>query len=142
MFCSKFRAKIKSFLRKIEMEVFNHASIALSVTTGLKKFLTGTAGDILTVVIPGELDNLLKDKVVAALNYAIPLLDGFNDCSKEDSLERKLSCVVDFLKSKYPDAADALLMKLAALITNYLHGGKLQQHQYDVAAQIQYTLNK
>ncbi len=142
MFCSKFRSKIKQLIRRIGEAVLENAALALNVTGGIKKFLQSPLGDILTVIIPGSVDDIVKARLIDALNYAIPLLEGFKNCNQESSIEEKLACLKVYLKSKYPHVADALLIKLAALITKYLDGHKLSQNEYDTAVQVQFSLNK
>ncbi|MES2773376.1 MAG: hypothetical protein V4722_04290 [Bacteroidota bacterium] len=142
MFCSKFRSKIKQLVRQIGEVVLENAALALSVTNAIKKFLSSPLGDILTAIIPGNVDDLIKARLVEALNYAIPLLEGFDTCSHESTVEEKLACLKIYLQGKYPDVADALLIKLAALITKFLDGHQLAQNQYDTAVQVQYSLNK
>lgn len=142
MFCSKFFGKIKSIFRQFDTYVSEHVAIALQVTTAIRDALSGTASDILLAVIPGDLDAVIRDKVVIALNKAIDALAIIDACKQYTNVADKLQCFIREIKKHNPAVQEALLMKLSSLIAAELDEGKLKQNLYDLFAQAQYSAGK
>ena len=95
--------------------------------------------DILTTIIPGQVDNIIKNQLVSALDKAIEALSIADACKSCTDINTKLTCFVSELKKLHPNLQDAVLQKLASLIAAHLHNNKLQQCFYDLFTQSKYT---
>lgn len=141
-FCKSVRSKIKSILRKFDKEVEEHVDTALLVTTSIKKFLRSPVSDIINAIIPGQIDDLIRAKLLVILPYAIDTLTIIDHCKDAKTLNEKAACYIDQLKKVDPALQEAILHKLAAIITRELDGNKLAQSVYDLFVQAQYSVKK
>ncbi len=142
MFCNKMRSRIKSVLQQWDEYIDSNAEAALKVTTVIKRILESPVTDILTAVIPGEADDLLRKRLIMALDYAITALQARDNCATCEDVSSKLQCMVEQLKQLPEDKKDALLQKLASLMTYSMDGRRLKQNLYDLYVQAKYVLNK
>jgi hypothetical protein len=141
-FCNTVRAKVKAILRQFDQYIQDHVETALKVTPALKNFLASPAGDVLTAIIPTDIDSVIRSKILIALNEVIPALTIINDCKKSPHLDDKMRCFIQQFKTMDPDMRDAVLQKFAALLTRELHGCKLAQNVYDLFVQASYSIKK
>lgn len=142
-FCKGASAKIKNFIGNISKQVLQYTEISLRVTEAIKNFLSSPVADIITAIIPGDLDNVLKAQLESAIDYVIAFLITAKDCNAEGlPLEQKLICIVEHVKNQPPAAQEALLSKMASLITRHLDNQEQKQHIYDSIVQLQYSLKK
>lgn len=142
MFCNKVRARIKRILQQFDEYLDEHIDTALYVTTALKKFLSSPAGDIITALIPGNLDNVIRQHLLAALENAIDTLQITDKCRKHEDIADKLLCLAEELRQRSPELRDALLHRLASLVAGELDGQRLKQSLYDLYTQAKYTALK
>jgi hypothetical protein len=141
-FCSGIRKKLKTFLGKVSEKVFDYADISLKVTSSIQKLINSPVADVLTAIIPGELDNVIKAQISNALSFAISDLNILIKCSEKATLNERWACVITELGKMHPNVQDSFLMKLAALITKHMDSHEQKQNVYDSIAQLQYSLNK
>ncbi len=139
--CKNFGRKVKALLRKVDAELERLGPVVLKITGGIKKALEGPAGDLLTMIIPGDLDNHLRENLVKHLTTAIDYLNIIDTC-KDKTGEEKVKCFIEELKKKSPKVRESLLIKLASIITSLMHSGNLRQNEYDTFIQLQYSLSK
>jgi hypothetical protein len=142
MFCTTIKGKLKSLLRQFDNYVDTHIDRALAVTTGLKNMLSSPVADIITAVIPGDLDSVIRRQLIAALSKAVEALLIAENCRHYADLNDKLSCFIEQLKLRDPLLQDALLHKLASLLTSRLDGQRMKQSLYDLYTQAKYTAAK
>lgn len=142
MFCLKFRSRLKHLLNQYDKVVEQHIDTAISVTTNLKNFLKGGYGDIITSIIPGQVDDLIRIRLVKALEKTLDALSIVNTCKDAVGVEQKLKCFVAETSRRDPELRDALLAKLASLLASELDGKRLQQSLYDLYTQAKYTADK
>jgi hypothetical protein len=142
MFCSKVKNKVKSLLGQFDTFVDTHIEVALQITTAMKGLLTSPVADVITALIPGSLDNTIKDKMVTALTKAVEALNIAEQCKQYTDPNEKLKCFVQQLQLRDPSLQDALLLKLASLLTSQLDGQRLKQNLYDLYTQAKYTAGK
>jgi hypothetical protein len=143
MFCTQFTSRIKALLNRYDSYLDNHIDTALSVTTGIKNFLSNPiVGDILQTLIPSGWESTMRDEVLQALSAAVSALTIADSCKQCTTLADQLSCFVTQLKIHTPDVQDTLLQKLASIITAVMDGHKLKQNVYDLYTQAKYTATK
>ncbi len=142
MFCNKVRARIKRILQQFDEYLDEHIDLALSVTTALKKFLASPAADIITALIPGDVDNVIRQHLLAALEKATDMLLITDKCRQHNDIADKLLCLAEELRQRSPELRDALLHRLASLVAGELDGQRLKQSLYDLYTQAKYTALK
>lgn len=140
--CSKFGAKVRSLYKKVDAELERLGPVVLKITTGIKNVLSSPAVDLLTAIIPGDLDGRIRDAVVKKLEDAIDYLNIIDTCSGKTGVA-KIQCFIDELKKRSKPVQRSLLIKLASVLTRMLHTNQsLQQNEYDTFIQLQYSLQK
>lgn len=142
MFCKKLRSRVKRVLQQFDEYLDEHIDLALQVTMALKKFMASPVADILTAVIPGDLDNIVRQHLLAALERATDALLIAEKCRKEGEIADKLLCLAEELRLKSPELRDALLHRMASLMAGQLDGQRLKQNLYDLYTQAKYTAIK
>lgn len=142
MFCQKLRNKIKVALRQFDKYIEEHVETALAVTTRIKNILSSPVANIITAIIPGEIDNIVRVQVLYALDKAIAVFSIVEQCKEYSALEEKLNCFLTELRQRDPNLQDAILQKLASLLAGELDGNRLKQHLYDLYTQAKYTASK
>jgi hypothetical protein len=142
MFCKTIKGKLKALLGDFDHFIDGHIDTALMVTTGIKQALSSPVADLITSLIPGNLDNVIKDRLVSALDKAIDALTIVDQCKQYTNVNDKLKCFISQLQQRDPHLQDALLLKLASLLVSELDGQKLKQTLYDLYTQAKYATTK
>jgi len=140
MFFTTLKSQYKQLLRQLDSYIDGHLDTALAVTTQLKNILSSPVADIVTAIIPGNLEAAVKSQLLAALNTAITALTIADNCKQITEVNDKLKCFVTQLQQKDPQLQGAVLQKLASLLAANLDGNRLQQHIYDLFTQAKYSL--
>lgn len=142
MFCKQYRLKIKALMGQFDKLVEENIETAIKVTTSLKQFLKGGYADILTAIIPGEVDDMIRAKLIMGLEKALDALQIVNACKDAVGVEAKIRCFVDEISRRDPALQDALLQKIASMLASELDGKRLAQSLYDLYTQAKYTAGK
>ena len=142
MFCTTLRTQYKSLLRQFDSFIDAHIDTALAVTTQLENFLASPAADMLTAIIPGNLDDAIKKQLIAALEKAVEVLTIADNCKLYTDLNDKLKCFAQQLQQRDPQLREAVLQKLASLVAANLDGQRVKQNLYDLYTQAKYTASK
>lgn len=142
MFCTKIKSSIKTLLRKFDNYVDAHIETALKLTSALKDIIASPVGDIVTVIIPGDLDNRIRMQLIDALDKSIASLSIIESCKQQTELNEKLKCFVAQLQEHEPHLQEAILHKLASLVAGHLDGARLEQNLYDLYTQAKYSAGK
>jgi hypothetical protein len=139
MFCTKVNAEIKSALKQFDQYVDAHIDTALQITSALKSMLASPAADIITAIIPGSADDVLRTQLLNALTKITEALSIVDSCKQYTDLNDKLKCFVQQLSQRDPKLQDAILLKLSSLLAAELDGQKLKQSLYDLYTQAKYV---
>jgi hypothetical protein len=142
MFCTKMRSQIKRMLRQFDNYVNEHINTALKITIALKRVLSSPVADIITTIIPGDVDNIIRQQLLMALEKATTVLLMADKCRRYTSISEKLDCLVRELRQQSPELQDAFLQKLASLLAGELDGNRLKQSLYDLYTQAKYSVTK
>ena len=135
MFCTKMKNQVKSLLRDFDNYVDEHVAMALKITTALKNLLSSPVANILTAIIPGEIDNVIQKELTIALAKAVEALTIVENCKHYADVNAKINCFIAELKQRDPHLQDAILQKLASLLAAHLDGQRLKQNLYDLYTQ-------
>jgi hypothetical protein len=142
MFCRKMKSQVRLLLQQFDNYLEQNVDTALQITTSIKRFLESPVADILTVIIPGSVDDIIRRQLIYALDKSIEALAIADSCKEYTDIGEKLRCFATQLKQREPDMQDALLQKLASLLAGTLDGNRLKQSIYDLYTQVKYTTGK
>ncbi len=142
MLCTKMKGQIKALLRDFDNFVDNHIDTALQITTALKNLLSSPVADVLTAIIPGDIDDTIKQDLIAALGKAIDVLTIADNCKQNTDVNALLACFIQQVQQRDPQLQDAILQKLASLLAAHLDGQRLKQNLYDLYTQGKYAATK
>ena len=142
MFCTKMKIKLKSLLREFDNYVDAHIDVALKITAALKQILSSPEADIITAIIPGDLDNAIRQQLINALSKVLEALTIVANCKQYTDINDKLQCFIQQLQQYDPQLQDAILQKLASLLVGNLDGQRLKQSLYDLYTQAKYSASK
>jgi hypothetical protein len=142
MLCIKIKNRLKSLLRQFDNYVDGHIDTALKITAALKNILSSPVADILAAIIPGNIDKAVRLELVDGLNKVVETLGIVESCKQYTDTNEKLKCFIQQLQQKDPQLQDAILHKLASLLTAHLDGQRLKQSLYDLYTQAKYTAAK
>jgi hypothetical protein len=140
--CNSAKAFGKKILSKVDKYLTEHVDHALRVTGRIKQLLESPAGVILTDVIPGDLDNKIRVKLIAALTTSIDALSIVDKCGSITDPAAKAQCFITELAKLKPSVKEAFLFKLASLIISELDGNMLKRYEYDFITQGRYAASK
>lgn len=142
MFCIKIKNRLKKLLGKFDNYMDNHIDTALKVTSGLKRMLSSPVADIITAIVPGDADNVIRQQLISAISKAVDALAIIDNCKQYGDVNEKLSCFITQLHQLDPKLRDAILQKLASLLSGQLDGQRLKQSLYDLYTQAKYVASK
>lgn len=133
---------VQGWFVEIPRDVRLYATQSLEITRRIKGILTHPVADIVLAIIPTEWDNIVRDGLVEALNEAVKHLAIVETCKDHENTNEMLLCWVEELKKLPKHAQNAMLHKLASLLTALQHGKELKQSLYDTYTQIAYVNSK
>lgn len=142
MFCTKMKNQLRNLLKEFDGYIDAHIDTALHITTEIKNILSSPVADIVTSIIPGNMDDTIRTQLLPALDKAIQVLSVADACKQYTDINDKLKCFVQQLQQKDPQLQDALLQKLASLVAGHLDGQRLKQYLYDLYTQAKYSTTK
>jgi bacterioferritin-associated ferredoxin len=136
------KGRLRQLLHEFDNYVDAHIDTALKITTELKNILTSPAADIITAIIPGDIDNTVREGLITALSKITEALTIADNCKECTDINAKLQCFIQQLQQYDPQLQDAILQKLASLLTGFLDGQRLKQSLYDLYTQAKYSITK
>lgn len=141
-----FFEKVRKFTQRVfkGVEDFINKNIepAINFVTGLKKAVDSEALDVVVGIIPGTWDDKLLAAFRTYLGKAIEILEIQLTCGQEASLEDKIACYIQHLRTCSPEVRNALYSKTASLLTKLHAGDEAKQYtnaEIDALVQFEYT---
>jgi hypothetical protein len=135
----KIQAWINKILGKAFEEVQQHGALAVEITENLKKAIDSPGADIITMIIPGKVDDAALHWLRAIVpQIAFKVAIGYRLVENSSSPEQALNAVADYLRSLDRQGNDwaAFLTRFAAEITAALADGKLTYGEYVIISQM------
>jgi hypothetical protein len=135
-FLSNIWAEVKGLFNNISPELKTAIHIGVIVTENIKSFVDSPAADILTAIIPGDLDN----ELITLLRAKLP------EILTELKPSAITACAVKVLQGLSGDVSSAFLHSLSILVAQVAADGKLTwsdgvyllewyyQHEYKITA--------
>lgn len=145
-FLAKIWALIKTLFDDMPAKLKAAIHIGVVVTENIKKFTDSSGADILTAIIPGDIDDKIKLVLRQELPVVLAELKLADKCGNITDPEAILLCAVKVLQDMDGDVKSAFLHNLSIMIAQVAADGKLTwsdgvyllqwyyQHQYKNAA--------
>lgn len=142
MFCTKLKLRIRKLLSQFDNLLESNIDTALHITRQLKQFLVSPVADILTAIIPGNIDEIIRRQLIYTIDKVIEGLFIADSCREFKSTADKLKCFAMHLQQAEPHLKDAILQKMASLLAAELDGNRLKQSVYDLYTQAKFSVDK
>lgn len=145
-FLAKIWAEIKALFNGIPAELKTAIHIGVLVTENIKNFIDSPAADILTAIIPGDIDDAIKTWLRAKLPEILTELKLADNCGSLSDPAAITACAVKVLQGLDADTQSPFLHSLSVLVAQVAADGKLSwadgvyllqwyyQHEFKTAA--------
>ncbi|HJP62033.1 MAG TPA: hypothetical protein VJ844_01240 [Mucilaginibacter sp.] len=124
-FLSKIWGEIKKLFDGIPAELKTAIHIGVEVTQNIKKFADSPATDVLTAIIPGDIDDKIKEVLRAKLPVILTELKLADTCAGLTNPADITSCAIKVLQGIEGDTQSAFLHNLSILVAGVAADGKL-----------------
>jgi len=124
-FLSRIWAEIKSLFQGIPAELKTAIRIGVVVTENIKTFVDSPAADVLTAIIPGDIDDEIKNWLRAKLPAILTELKLADNCSQLADPDAITACAIKVLQGLDADAQSPFLHSLSVLVAQVAADGKL-----------------
>lgn len=118
-------SKIADLFHKIEPDVKNAIHVGVVITDKINNYVQSPVADILTAIIPGELDDAIKAKVREALPKILGELKLADQCGQLTDPNEIVQCAINVLQQIEGDFRAAFLHDISILIAQVAADGKL-----------------
>ena len=124
-YLSKIWSEVKALFDGIPAELKTAIHIGVLVTENIKNFVDSPVADILTAIIPGDIDDEIKNWLRAKLPAILTELKLADSCSALTDPAEITACAVKVLQALDGDIKSAFLHNLSILISQVAADGKL-----------------
>jgi hypothetical protein len=144
-FLTKIWNEIKKLFTAIPADLKIAIHIGVVIAENIKNFIDSPTADILTALIPGDIDDHIKDILRAKLPLILSELKLADSCSDITDPAQLTTCAVKVIQSLDGDIRSSFLHTISILVAEAAADGKLTwsdgvyllewyyQHQYKVA---------
>ena len=124
-FLTKIWAGIKNLFDGFPSELKTAVHIGVIVTEAIKTFVDSPEADILTAIIPGNIDDDINNLLRARLPIILTELKLADSCSNLTDPAQIIACAIKVLNGLDGDIKSAFLHNLSILIAQIASDGKL-----------------
>ena len=124
-FLTKIWNQIKALFDGIPAELKTAIHIGVEVTENIKTFVDSPAADILTAIIPGDIDDEVKNWLRAKLPTILTELKLADSCGQLTDPAEITACAVKVLQGLDGSVKSAFLHNLSILVAQVATDGKL-----------------
>lgn len=124
-FLTKIWNEIKSLFDRIPPELKTAIHVGVIVTENIKNFVDSPTADVLTAIIPGNIDDEIKNWLRAKLPQILTELKLADSCSGLTDPSQITACAIKVLQGLDGDIKSAFLHNLSILIAQVASDGKL-----------------
>ena len=124
-FISKIWGKIATLFGSIPAELQQSIHIGVVVTENLKKLVDSPVADVLTAIIPGDIDDKIKQTLRAVLPSLLVRLKLIESTSQSDDPATLMKNAIAAFQALDPGVAPAFMHSLSVLIAQAASDGKL-----------------
>lgn len=143
-FLTKIWKEIKNLFAGIPAELKTAIHIGVTVAENIKKFVNSPTADIITALIPGDIDDSIKNILRSKLPLILSELKLADNCQNIKDPTQLTTCAVSTLQNLEGDIKSSFLHTISILVAEITADGKLTwsdgvyllewyyQHQYKV----------
>jgi hypothetical protein len=124
-FIEKIWADVKTLFENIPTELKTAIHIGVLITENIKAFVDSPAADVLTAIIPGDIDDDIKNWLRAKLPTVLTELKLADSCSSLTDPQQITACAIQVLQGLDGDVKSAFLHNLSIFIAQVASNGKL-----------------
>lgn len=124
-FFIKIWTAVKSLFNQFPSEIKVAVHIAVSITENFKAFIDSPIADMMTFIIPGDVDDKLKILLRAQLPIILTKLKLVDANVDDTDLNAIIDSAIETLKKTTPEIKAAFLHNLAVLLSQIAADGKL-----------------
>lgn len=124
-FIDKIWTQVENLFWNIPSEMKTAIHIGVVVTENIKKFVDSPAADVLTVLIPGDIDDEIKNWLRAKLPAVLTELRLAGSCSGLADPQQITACAIKVLQGLDGDVKSSFLHNLSIFVAQVASGGKL-----------------
>lgn len=124
-FLTKIWTGIKNLFDGFPSEVKTAIHIGVIVTEAIKNFVDSPEADILTAIIPGSIDDDIKNLLRAKLPAILTELKLADSCSGLTDPAQITACAIKVLQGLDGDIKNAFLHNISILVAQVAANGKL-----------------
>jgi hypothetical protein len=124
-FIEKIWIDVKTLFEGIPAELKIAIHIGVIVTENIKTFVDSPAADVLTSIIPGDIDDDIKNWLRAKLPTVLAELKLADSCSGLTDPQQITACAIQVLQGLAGDVKSAFLHNLSIFIAQIAADGKL-----------------
>ena len=124
-FLAKIWSTIKSLFDGMESELKTAIHISVLVVENIKKFIDSPGADIFTMLIPGDVDDKIKDLLRNKLPVILTELKLADSCLQLTDQNEITACAIKTLQGLGDNVKSAFLHSLSVLIAEVIADGKL-----------------
>jgi hypothetical protein len=124
-FLSNIWTEIKSLFSGMPSELQTAIHIGVVVTQNIKNFVDSSAADVLTAIIPGDIDDEIKNWLRAKLPAILTELKLADSCSGLTDPAAITQCAIKVLQGLDADIQAPFLHSLSVLVAQVAADGKL-----------------
>lgn len=124
-FLKKIWTGIKKLFDGLTPKLQSAIHIGVTIVEKIKNFVAGPGADVLTIIIPGDLDDKIKEKLREMLPKIFTELKLVEQCAGETDPNKIVECGINTLQQISGDFQSAFLHDLSILIAQVAADGKL-----------------
>lgn len=124
-FLSKIWASIKLLFNGLPSDLKSAIHIGVIITENIKKFVDSPLADILTVLIPGDVDDKIKELLRGKLPIILAELKLTDNCDNLTDSQSITSCAIKTIQSLDGNIQSAFLHSISVLVAQVASDGKL-----------------
>lgn len=141
----KFFAKIVGFLRilfggQLNAWIHDHVQPSIEFVQRIKAILESPVVDVITAIIPSDLDDKIRAVMLNHCSKALQLLSVTSEIANEPDAAKQIAMFIEYLKQCTPALRAALYKQFASEMAK-LSGGtnNVKGHSVDLLTQLQYS---
>ncbi len=140
-FFSKIFDFLKSLFINVDSWIKEHVQPSIKFVQNLKNALESPVADIVTVLIPGDVDDKIRDFLLANCGKALNALAITQDIANEPDPVQAIIKLLEYLKAATPAMKSAIYKQLASEMAKLSNGGKevVKGHSVDLLTQLEYS---
>jgi hypothetical protein len=124
-FITKLWSAIRSLFNSFPEELKSAVQIGIAVTENIKHFVDSPLADILTTIIPGKIDDKIKDALRAGLPAILTNLRLADNCGELHNPQEITNCAIKVLQGLEDKTQSAFLHSISVLVARVAADGKL-----------------